>query len=188
MNRDNRDRNPFQRQNRRNDYPRADSSGGYGAWKNRTAGPPQPPKEKVLTADDFPALASSSAPKPKTAWSAPETTIADRVKDAIVKEEERKERGRLEAEVESEHGELYVIPISSWIRNSYLVKRQAEERKRREAEEEEANYRWQISKDIVRRNSQEDLEREFQRLARRDRDDAEEEDLDAEDAEYEERR
>jgi hypothetical protein len=137
------ERNPFQRNNRSNNYPRSNGPSGYSSWKNKSAQAQAPPKEKVLTADDFPALPSSAPAKPKGAWgSTSDTTLADRVKDVIAKEEEAKARGYKEEEKEEE---LDVIPLSSWMREKYLAKKREEAMKRREDEEYEANYRWQIS-------------------------------------------
>jgi hypothetical protein len=197
-NNNNRDRNPFQRNSeRRNEYPRANGY-GYNNWKNRNPHPLQPqpilpPKEKVLTADDFPALSSSGPASrhvpDKNAWEAPEVTIADRVKDAIAKEEERRMKGQLEEQVREEDmldviplsrwkrpntvvekrpmpkdsERLDVIPLSNWMRSSYLAKKRVEDEKQQMADEEEANYRWQISRSMVRRDSREELEREFER-------------------------
>lgn len=116
-------------------------------------------------------------------------TIADRVKDAIAKEEERRVKGQLEEQVREEDmldviplsrwkrsntvpekramaqvtERVDVIPLSNWMRSSYLAKKREEDEKKQMAEEEEANYRWQISRSIVRRDSHEELERELER-------------------------
>jgi hypothetical protein len=110
----------------------------------------------VLTADDFPALPGLGAAKPKGVWakkqkddddtdSVNDVTLADRVKEVIAKEEAARARGHPEEENDEP---LYVIPISDWIRKSYLAKKRQEEMKRRAWEEEEANYRWQISPEM----------------------------------------
>jgi hypothetical protein len=138
--RDNRDSNPFQRNNRPN-Y-RSNDSAGYQSWKHKPA--PQPPKEKVLGPEDFPSLPSISTPKPKAAWSKPEVTLAEKVREVQEKEEEAKRSGRnLD---EKEEDKIDVIPLSAWMRSKYLAKQREENDRRREIEEEEENYRWQISR------------------------------------------
>lgn len=175
-NNNNESRNPFQRNGRSNGYSNGNNRGGYNDWKRGGSVPysaygsaPVKPKEKVLTADDFPALPTATAsakhipdknvwgskdtkatPKPKDDDSdsdseAPPTTLADRVKEVIAKEEEARLRGVPEKEKEED---LYVIPISNWLRSKHLAKEREEEMKRREWEAEEANYRWQISRQM----------------------------------------
>lgn len=160
--------NPFQRQNR-NQY-RSDGPSGYGTWKSRT---PVQPKEKVLTAADFPSLPTEHV-KSKTTWEKPETTLADRMKE-LNEEDERK---RCEAREKNEGVEFYaiplsswkhspeakgevrkvviqkesfeptVVPLSSWLHSKHANERHMEMRKRQQMDEEEENYRWQISRDM----------------------------------------
>lgn len=135
------ERNPFQRNGRSNTSRtnRSNGSGGYNSWKKTGGDPynpyskPLPPKEKVLTADDFPALGGPGANKAKPVWGPKETktSLADRVKEVIAKEEEARARGIVEENDEP----LYSIPIPDWIRNSYQGKRE-QEKKRKEQEEE----------------------------------------------------
>ena len=107
------------------------------------------PKEKVLTPDDFPALPtapqSSKRVPDKNSWTKPETSMAERMKEQIQEDEET----RLRCQVEEEEEKLDVIPLSSWMRGKYLAKKRDEEVKKREMEEEEENYRWQISKQMI---------------------------------------
>lgn len=153
--------NPFQRNNsnNRSDGPRGsyrgrggyqgDRRGGYQSWKNQTV-KPEPPKEKVLTADDFPALPtvalSTKRVADKNSWEKAETSMAERMKEQLEKEEQARLRGQVE---EDKEDKLDVIPLSNWMRNKYLAKKRAEEEKRRDIEAEEENYRWQISPEIV---------------------------------------
>jgi hypothetical protein len=81
--------------------------------------------------------------KPKSAWSKPETTLAERMKEIQEAEEARKANGIPEKE---EEDEVVAIPLSNWLRDKYLAKKREEDMKRREMEEEEANYRWQMSR------------------------------------------
>ena len=141
-------RNPFQRNGRSNNSRnnRSNGSGGYQSWKQKGGDPynryskplETKPKEKVLTADDFPALPGLGAAKPKGVWgqkqkddddtdSVNDVTLADRVKEVIAKEEAARARGHLE---EENNEPLYSIPIPDWIRNSYQNKRQQEQRMR----------------------------------------------------------
>lgn len=145
-------RNPFQRENR--NANRSDG-GGYKDWKNRGSqpynayAPPPAPKEKVLTADDFPALTTAVPVAKRVAdtntWIKPDTTIAERMKERI--ENEEMNRNRI---VETPEDEKFdVIPLSSWMRSKYLANKREEDRKRREAEDYEAEYRWQLSKAMI---------------------------------------
>jgi hypothetical protein len=137
---DSREHNPFQRNNRAHNRP---NDGGYQSWKQSSA--PQPPKEKVLGPEDFPALPTATLSlKPKTAWSKPETTIADRMKDIAEKERLAKEMGRSLNEPEEE--KIDVIPLSSWLHSKHIAKQREEHLRRMEMEEYEADYRWQMSK------------------------------------------
>ena len=128
-NNSNRDRNPFQRNGRSNNTNDTNGAHGYSAWKNRGPGPynpnpyapPPPPKEKVLTADDFPSFPGLGVPsKPKTAWEANpcDITLADRVKDVMAREEEARLRGKVE-----EDNELFVIPLPKSLRDAYLAQK-----------------------------------------------------------------
>ena len=142
--RDNNNRNPFNRNNQNRSHPRQD--GGYQRWKHTA--PPQPPKEKVLGPDDFPAL-PSAAPTTRhipdtSAWSKPDTNIADKMKEIQEKEDEAKRLGRTLEEKEEE--KIDVIPLSAWMRSKYLARKREEDERRREIEAEEENYRWQISR------------------------------------------
>lgn len=155
----NMERGPFQRNGRSNNN--RTNTNGYQSWKSRGGDPYNKsmvtkPKEKVLTADDFPALPSLGAAKPKGVWAQKEKndkdtdsvndiTLADRVKEVMAKEEAAQARGRVEEENDES---LYAIPISDWIRKSYLAKKHQEEMKRRAYEEEEDNYRWQMSTEM----------------------------------------
>ena len=108
-----------------------------------------PPKEKVLTPDDFPSLPTAPMKAKqvpdKSSWSKPETSLAEQMKEQIRKEEEARLRGQPEEEEEK----LDVIPLSSWLRGKHLAKKREEEMKKREMEEEEENYRWQISRKMI---------------------------------------
>jgi hypothetical protein len=132
-----RDRNPFQR----NNHQSKRGPGGYQNYKQWKTGTPEAPKEKVLTSTDFPAL--PGAAKPKATNNTDDVSLADRVKDVMLKEEEARARGRSLQEKPEE--KFDVIPLSKWMRDRRLAKQQAEERKKQELEEEEANYRWQMS-------------------------------------------
>lgn len=153
--------NPFQRKsypNNRSDGPRGgyrggggyrgDQRSGYQSWKK-----PEPPKEKVLGPEDFPALPtatlSSKQVPDKNSWTKPETSMAERMKEQIENEEAAKLRGQVNRD-EEEEDKLDVIPLSNWMRGKYLAKKRAEDLKRREMEAEEENYRWQISPEMVR--------------------------------------
>jgi hypothetical protein len=133
----------FQR-NKTNSSNQSYGSGGYRDWKNKSAAP-VPPKEKVLVPEDFPALPSVAtlSMKPKSAWSKPETTLAERMKEIQEAEEARKANGIPEKE---EEDEVVAIPLSNWLRDKYLAKKREEQMKQKEMEEEEANYRWQMSR------------------------------------------
>lgn len=138
--RENRDSNPFHRNNRSN---HRNDTAGYQSWKHKQA--PLPPKEKVLGPEDFPALPSISASlNPKAAWSKPEVTLAEKVKEIQEKEEEARRTGRNLNEEEED--KVDIIPLSAWMRSKYLAKKREEDERRREIEIEEENYRWQISK------------------------------------------
>ena len=41
-----------------------------------------------------------------------------------------------------------MVPLSDWVRTAHLAKKKEEEWNRREMEAEEANYRWQISREM----------------------------------------
>ena len=112
--------------------------------------------------------------KAKTTWEKPETTLADRMKE-LNEEDERK---RCEAREKNEGVEFYaiplsswkhsleakgevrkivlqmesfeptVVPLSSWLQSKHTNERNLEMRKRQQMDEEEENYRWQISRDI----------------------------------------
>ena len=138
---DSREHNPFQRNNRAHNRP---NDGGYQSWKQKQS-VPEPPKEKVLVPEDFPALPTVTLSlKPKTAWSKPETTLADRMKEVAEKERLAKEMGRSLDEPEEE--KIDVIPLSSWLRSKHIAKQREEHLRRMEMEEYEADYRWQISR------------------------------------------
>lgn len=135
-------RNPF---HKNRSQPHQDS-GGYQKWKHTQ--PPAPPKEKVLVPEDFPSLpsipASTKHVPNKTAWTKPEVTLADKMKEIQEREEEARRTGRsLE---EKEEDKIDVIPLSAWMRSKYLAKKREDDQRRREIEIEEENYRWQISK------------------------------------------
>ena len=139
---DSREYNPFQRNNRSNNP--SSGGAGYHSWKNKQS-VPEPPKEKVLVPEDFPALPSVTlSMKPKTAWSKPETSLADHMKELAEKERVAKEMGRSLNEPEEE--KIDVIPLSSWLRSKHLAKQRDEHLKHMEMEAEEANYRWQMSR------------------------------------------
>ena len=152
--------NPFQRNNsnNRSDGPRGEHRGnghrggyrgGYHSWKNQTV-QPEPPKEKVLTADDFPALPTATLSikrvPDKNSWEKTETSMAQRMKEQI----EQEEQNRIRIAIEEKEEKLDVIPLSSWMRSKYLAKKRAEVEKKREIEAEEENYQWQISPEMVR--------------------------------------
>ena len=169
-------RNPFHRNNRDSRENRGNNGGGYKDWRNRGSGPYNPnpyapvapPPPKVLTADDFPALPTSfpSAKRvPDTnSWMKPEVTatwasgaasddtgravtVAERVKEKLEEDAERAASGRL---VEPEDEEKFdILPLSSWMRSKHLAKKNEEIMKQREADEYEANYRWQISRAMI---------------------------------------
>lgn len=122
-------------------YSQSYGSGGYKDWKNKSVAT-LPPKEKVLVPEDFPALPSIPSIKPKNTWSKPEVSMAERMKEIVEEQERARIRGVAEKE---EEDEIVVIPLSNWLRNKYLAKKQEEAIKQRELEEEEENYRWQIS-------------------------------------------
>jgi hypothetical protein len=152
--------NPFQKQNNRNQY-RSEGSGGYGAWKNKTAAASQP-KEKVLTAADFPLLPGATpGAKPVNTKEMPETSMAARMKEVLEEEEEQK---RLRQLKEKDDFELHVIPLSSWMHSKYLAEKRERERKRREIEEEEENYRWQISRDMTYTREDDDYTEPYEEL------------------------
>lgn len=148
--------NPFQKQNNRNNY-RSDGPSGYGAWKNKAAVASQP-KEKVLTAADFPSLPGA---KPVNTKEMPETSMAARMKEVLEEEEEQK---RLRQLKEKDDFELHVIPLSSWMHSKYLAEKKERERKRREIEEEEENYRWQISRDMTYTREDDDYTEPYEEL------------------------
>ena len=172
-NNSNNERNPFQRNGKSNGYSNNrggySQGGGYKDWKKGGSAPytaygtPPPPKEKVLTADDFPSLPGAAPTQAKGVWGlkqpakpkeddsdseseAPVVTLADRMKEVIAKEEEARLRGLAEKEEEED---LYVIPLSNWLRSKHLAKKHEEEMKKREYEAYEANYRWQIDPRMI---------------------------------------
>jgi hypothetical protein len=136
----------FQRNNTHsNGNSQSYGSGGYRDWKNKSSAS-LPPKEKVLGPEDFPALSAGPVVsiKPKSAWTKPETTMAERMKE-MQEEEERAKLSGISQKEEEEEEDIVVIPLSNWLREKYLAKKRDEVVKRMEMEEEEANYRWQIS-------------------------------------------
>ena len=125
--------------------------GGYHSWKNQKVAPVESvsvPKEKVLGPEDFPALPTGPQTSKRVpdhnSWTKPETSLAERVKEQIAKEE-----ARLQGQVVEEEEKLDVIPLSTWMRAKYLAKKREEEMMKREEEEEEETYRWQISRKMI---------------------------------------
>ena len=124
----------------RGNYQQNQQRAPYASWKA-----PEPPKEKVLLPSDFPPL-PMSAGQPKMEWVKPDTSLAERVKEQIEKQEAAKLRGQVEEEVNEK---LDVVIISSWFRSKYLAKKREEDYLKRAAAAEEENYRWQISPEMI---------------------------------------
>ena len=142
--------NPFQRNNRSR-YPppnnRSDGSRGYQTWKTQKVAP-EPPKEKVLTVDDFPALLSGVPTAKhipdKSSWAKSEETMAEKMK----------------ASPES-GGQQQFPSTSDWMRGKYLAQKRIDDAQKVEMEAVEENYRWQISQEMIRPAPEED---EFQEM------------------------
>lgn len=179
--------NPFQRNNRSR-YPpnnRSDGSRGYQTWKTQKVAP-EPPKEKVLTVDDFPALLSGVPTAKhipdKSSWAKSEETMAEKMKERIAEEEARKNRPHQD----EEDVEVWVIPLSGakpywrreqaspesggqqqfpstsdWMRGKYLAQKRIDDAQKVEMEAVEENYRWQISQEMIRPAPEDD---EFQEM------------------------
>lgn len=66
------------------------------------------------------------------------------LRDAYLAQNKTKGTVRMQGKIENDTP--LVMPISKWQQDAYLVKKREEELKKREAELEEANYQWQISR------------------------------------------
>lgn len=159
-----RNTNPFQRNhNRRSNGSRGNS---YHDWKNKTSEPA--PKQKVLVPEDFPSLAAAPVKeKAKTVWQTAETSLAETVKDhlendtlpvkktvkmvedfyAIPLDPKKEKRILYKEYVEEEQPPM--IPLSAIYHRRNLRLKHLECIKKREMEEEEAAYRWQMSKRMI---------------------------------------
>lgn len=152
--------NPFQRTYRSNG-----SRGNYNDWKNKTA---EIPKQKILGPEDFPSLiATNTKEKIKTIWQTSESNLAESVKEhlendtlpvkksvnlvedfyALPLNAKNQKRVIYKEKVEEELPPI--ISIMPYLRKKLIKEKYRELLKRREIEEEEAAYRWQISKRMI---------------------------------------
>lgn len=109
---------------------------------------PLPPKEKVLGPEDFPALPSLATSKhvaAKSAWTKPEVSLADKMREIQEKEEEARRLGITSKEEDA----IDVVPLTAWRLSQHRAKKREEEERRQEIEEEEEQYRWQISGQMI---------------------------------------
>ena len=152
--------NPFQRTYRSNG-----SRGNYNDWKNKTA---EIPKQKILGPEDFPSLiATNTKEKTKTVWQTSESNLAESVKEhlendtlpvkktvilvedfyALPLNTKNQKRVIYKEKVEEELPPI--ISIMPYLRKKLIKEKYRELLKRREIEEEEAAYRWQMSKRMI---------------------------------------
>lgn len=133
-------------------YVRSTSS-GYSSWKNND---PRTDMTKVVNMNlklekDFPSL---SAPRQATAPPQPKggVSLAEKLKMSIAKDEEEANLKRFrKSQQDKEHSRDEYIPLNVFPMYSITKKRTEDAERmesRRQAEEEEANYRWQISRSI----------------------------------------
>ena len=106
-------------------------------------------KNRPLTEDDFPPLGGKVVVKNAihTTTAHDSISLADRLRLAIKREEDEATRRRLEAEEEEKKAKDGTISISMAPRLS--MKRKVEEQKRQIEIQEEEDYHWQISSDMV---------------------------------------
>jgi hypothetical protein len=104
--------------------------------------PTQPKPLNLNSKSEFPTLGSGHF-NMRDAFQG--TSLADKLRQTIVEEEERASRSRYEKSVKKEDNYVFAIPVSS-----LMAKRRAEEQvrmdqRRKEIEEEEENYRYQMT-------------------------------------------
>lgn len=119
----------------------------YRTWKYKTT--PAPPETLNLqNPNDFPSLGSV---KPTTIPQG--LSLAEKLKMTIQAEEElssitRFQKSRLS--LSSKPSELQVLTMPNFVASLRRKKQEAEDQKKAEIQEEEENYRWQISRNMYR--------------------------------------
>lgn len=104
--------------------------------------PEQPKTLNLNSQTDFPTLGSGHFNMRDTFQG---TSLADKLRQTIADEEERANRTRYEKNAKKEDNYVFALPVSS-----LMAKRRAQEQarmdqRRREIEEEEENYRYQMT-------------------------------------------
>ena len=119
----------------------------YRTWKYKTA--PAPSVETTInleSTNDFPSLVSV---KPVTSQKG--VSLAEKLKKTIEAEEELSSMTRFQkSRVSPKPSELQVLPMSNFVATLRRKKQEADEQKKAELQEEEENYRWQISRNMYR--------------------------------------
>jgi hypothetical protein len=109
----------------------------YRTWKTKIAPSPDAPLNLHNVAE-FPSLSSV---KPSTIHG---VSLAEKLKKTIQAEEEQHSLSRFQKTKVVKPNDLYVLPMPTFLGRFQREKREKEERKRIEEEEDE-NYRWQVS-------------------------------------------
>lgn len=125
--------------------------GNYQHWKNRSSGgkyTSQPvakiTKDVPLRPEDFPALGKAKTAPKKSAWETPDFSLADRVKEAMYKEDEM----MMKTKVKQEEEQIAMnLPLSMLLRKKAEKQKIQNQMKKRIMDEEDDNYRWQVSGD-----------------------------------------
>lgn len=122
----------------------------YAKWKTTEQ------RAKPLTADDFPPLGSAQPRTNPVIAAGP--SLAERLKVTIAKEEEEASIRRFRKDNDEEKQTSWSSPTTLTLGRLYQSRQQKklEEEAQREAEREaeEANYQWQVSRDIVRESEE----------------------------------
>lgn len=125
------------------------TTGEYSAWKK------QEEKKKPLTADDFPPLGGANPIcMPKSESKGP--SLAERLKVTIAKEEEEAtmRRFRKEDEPVDRYEPVASLQLGKVLHGRHQKKKEQEEQRQAEWEQDEKNYDWQVSRDIVQESEE----------------------------------
>ena len=119
----------------------------YRTWKYKTAPAPEAPLN-LQSVSDFPSLGSV---KPVMLQQGVSVSLAEKLKKTIQAEEELSSMARFQkSRVSPKPSELQVLPMSNFIATLQRKKQEKEDQKKAEIQEEEDNYRWQMSRNMYR--------------------------------------
>jgi hypothetical protein len=144
--------NPFGNMRRdRTPYSSANTPATYADWKDaQKKKKEEEAKNRPFTDDDFPPLGGKVVVKNTmiTTTAHDSVTLAERLRNAIKREEDEATRRRLQMEQEEKDAKDSTISLSLGPRLSMV--RRTQEQKRQSEYEEENEYAWQTSTEVER--------------------------------------